>query len=183
MDKKIAADRIGADQETRGLEIARNEAIKSAEIASRQVVETVRIAEDRKIAGERIARDEEVRTLEIARNRAVDTAEIAARETVEASRIAQEKKVAADRIAAEQATRALEMRAKRRSRTPKSGGARRSRWCGSPPSLHSSANGSKSSKTRDVLDVERRKVIEIAEQERSIEVAAKLTVRADAIAR
>ena len=37
-----------------------------------------------------------------------------------------------------------------------------------------------SSKTRDVLDVERRKIIEIAEQDRSIEIAAKLTERADA---
>ena len=95
-------------------------------------------------------------------------------------RIAQEKVIAAERIAADQETRSRDIAREEAIEDAEIKRREAIETARITTELALERERIASSQSREILDTERRKVIEIADQNRSIEVAAKLAERAEA---
>ena len=118
---------------------------------------------------ERIAKDEEIRSLEIARNKAVDAAEIAAREAVEAARIAQDKVLAVrtyPRRAGDAQPRIARTEVLEAAEIARRDKVERARIV---TELALEKERIASAKTREVLNIDQKKAVEVAEEDRTID--------------
>jgi hypothetical protein len=97
----------------RALEIARNQAVDTAEISAREAVEAARIAQDRAVAAERIAAELVTKELEIRRAQELEAAELKRRDAVERRRIATELGLEEERIASTRTRELLQIDQKR----------------------------------------------------------------------
>ncbi len=172
--------RIASELVIRQQEIRRVKDVEAAEIAAREETERARLQQELAVAESRISTEEETQRREIERQRAIEAAEIAAREQIEAARIAQEAKVSAERILKDEETRNKEIASAQAVTVAEIASQDEIERARLASELQIERERITTAQTREVLEVDQRKVIEIAEQQRAIEVAEKAVERTDA---